>query len=107
MRTNINGCTVYEKAKHNREPIFIRHQTADVYWEETLSQRDGKDRAPANKALIIIPKDSTDYCPKTGDKVIGRIIADEQPPVNAMTIMSVKDFRYGSPKVQHIEVIAE
>lgn len=107
MFTNINGCTVYEKAKHNREPIFIRHQTADVYWEETLSQRDGKDRTPANRALIIIPNDSADYCPKPGDKVIGMIIADERPPADAMTIMSVKDFRYGSPKVQHIEVIAE
>lgn len=107
MRTNRNGCTIYEKTAQNREYIFIRHQTSSVYWEETQSQHDGKDRVPANKTLIIIPKDSTDYFPKTGDKVIGRIIADEQPPVNAMTIMSVKDFRYGSPKVQHIEVIAE
>lgn len=105
--TNRNGCTIYEKTAQNRAYIFIRHQTARVYWEETQSQNDGKDRAPANKAFIAIPDGATDYIPKPGDKVIGELTDAEHPPVTAMTIMTVKDFRYGSSNLQHIEVNAE
>lgn len=105
--TNRDGCTIYEKTKQDRAYIFIRHQTSRIYWEETQSQNDGKDRAPANKAFIAIPNGSTDYIPKTDDKIIGEIIDNEQPPDNSMTVMSVKDFRYGPPQLQHIEVSAE
>lgn len=107
MFTNRPGCTIYERTIQDRAPVFVRRECGPVYWEDTYSQQDGSDRAPQNSAFIVIPATSTDYCPKQGDKIVGEIIADENPPANAITVMTVKDFRYGSPKVQHIEVTAQ
>ena len=107
MFTNRAGCTIYEKTVQNRAPTFVRHDVGAVYWEDTKEQEGGADRSPQNKAFVSIPVSSIDYNPKAGDKIIGSIIADTQPPANAMTVMSVSDFRYGSAFVQHIEVNAE
>lgn len=113
MFTNRKGCTVYEKTVQNRSPTFIRHEIKNIYWEDTYSQeinntQGGSYRTSQNEALIFIPENSlTDYLPKVGDKIVGEIIPDENPPDNAMTIMTVKNFRYGSPAVRHLEVTAE
>ncbi len=103
MFTNKNGCTIYEKTVQNRAPTYIRHVTGAVYVETTSAQENSSDRTPDNEIFISIPADSVTYVPKTDD----RIVDDEQPPQTAMTIMSVQDFRYGSPFIQHIEVKAK
>lgn len=107
MFTNRKGCTIYEKTVHNRAPTYIRHTTGEVYLESSSGQKNGSDRKPDNGIFVSIPETSLSYIPKRSDLIIDDIIDDEQPPVTAMTIMSVKDFRYGSPSVRHIEVNAE
>lgn len=107
MYTNRPGCTIYEKTVRNRAPTYIRHETKDIFWEDTKSQESGSNRTPKNGAFVAIPISSIDYEPKTDDRIVGSIIEDEQPPSTAMTIMSVQDFRYGSPRNQHWEVLAE
>ena len=107
MFTNRDGCTVYEKTVQNRSPTYIRHVTGAVYAETTSAQESGSDRKPDNEIFISIPADSVAYVPKTDDRIVCSIIDDEQPPVTAMTIISVQDRRYGSPFVQHIEVKAK
>lgn len=107
MYTNRPGCTIYEKTGRNRAPTYIRHETKDIFWENRIGQESGSDRAPKNSAFISIPVDSIDYEPKADDRIVGSIITDELPPPTAMTIMSVQDFRYGSPAVRHWEVTAE
>lgn len=107
MFTNKNGCTVYEKILKNRENIYIRHEFGAVYWEDSFGEKNGKDRSPANSALVIIPEKSADYAPKTDDKIVPEIISDEHPPNNAMTIVKVRDFRYVSANISHIEVTAQ
>ncbi len=107
MITNRKGCTVYEKTVQNRAPTYIRHTTGAVWMETSSGQGNGSDRKPDNGIFLSVPEASLSYVPKPGDLIIGDIIDDEQPPVTAMTIMSVKDFRHGSPSVRHIEAIAE
>lgn len=113
MFTNRKGCTIYEKTVQNRSPAFVRHEIKNIYWEDTQSQevntrRESNYRTSQNEALIFIPESSlTDYLPKVSDKIVGEIIPDDNPPDNAMTIMTVKNFSYGSPSVRHLEVTAE
>lgn len=107
MFTNKKGCTIYEKIIQNRSPTYIKHNVGAVYYENSLGEKSGKDRVPDNSALVIIPEKSTDYFPKTDDKIVIDIVADEQPPTTAMTITKVQDFRYGSADSRHIEVTAE
>lgn len=106
MYTNIDGCTIYEKTVVNREPVYVRHVTGRVYWQPSVGESDGKDRSEQNSIFVSIPAASVDYLPKTDDRIVGSIIEDEQPPQTAYTIVNVKDLRYGSPKVQHIELTA-
>lgn len=107
MYTNREGCTIYEKTVQNRAPTYIRHVTGEVFAETTFSQENGSDRKPDNGLFVSIPARSVTYVPKTGDRIVCGIISDEQPPPTAMTIMSVQDFRCGSPFIQHIEVKAK
>lgn len=108
MFTNTEGCTVWEKTVQNRAPTYIRHETGAVYCEDTDAQSDGKDRSPDDKMLIVIPAVNLGgYIPKPDDRIIRGIVPDSQPPQTAMTVMQIKDFRYGSPHVQHIEVTAK
>lgn len=107
MFTNRNGCTIYEKTTHNRAPTYIRHTTGAVYVETVSAQRNGSDRKPDNEIFISIPADHVTYVPKTDDRIVCGIIEDEQPPAKAMAVITVKDFRYGSPFVKHIEVTAK
>lgn len=108
MFTNTNGCTFYEKTVRNRTPAYVRHTTGAVYWEDTTAQTvSGTTRTSENAVLCIIPvKSIQGYVPKPDDRMVSGICADEQPPQTALTVMSVKDFRYGSPAVQHLEVSA-
>ncbi len=107
MYTNRPGCTIYEKTVQNRAPTYIRHEVGEIYWEENTEQADGSDRSPKNVAFVSIPAASTSYSPKTGDRIVGTVIDDEQPPSKAMSVMKSSDLRYGSPLVQHWEITAE
>ena len=108
MFTNTEGCTVWEKTEKDRAPVYIRHETGADYWEGADAQRGGKNRSPDDYALIVIPAANLGgYLPKPDDRIIRGVISDEQPQQSAMTVVSVKDFRYGSQRVQHVEVIAK
>lgn len=108
MFTNQNACTVYEKTMVNRAPAYIRHVITSVYWELTRGEsRQGTNRNPQDGALCIIPKKSlTDYVPQTDDRIVCGICEAASPPQDAMTVRQIRDFRYGSPAVQHLEVSA-
>ncbi len=105
MFTNKDGCTIYEKTIQNRAPTYIRHTTGAVYWEETAAQQQSNTaRSETCSVLCCIPAASLTYLPKKDDRIVCGICAEEQPPKTAHTVMRVKDLRYGSHAVQHVEV---
>lgn len=106
MFTNLEGCTVYEKTVQNRTPAYTRHEFGAVCWQPDMSMESGNDRTPHNDDFISVPEDSADYLPKRGDLIVNTVVPDVQPPVNALTITEVKDLRYGSKRVRHIEMKA-
>lgn len=107
MFTNCEGCTIYEKVTVDRAPSYIKHTTGDIYWEPSTGQTDGSDRRPKRSVFVNIPDFSTDYLPKEDDRVVCGIIESTTPPATALTVMNVKDLRYGSPRVRHIELTLE
>ena len=107
MFTNCEGITIYEKTVVNRAPAYAKHTTGAVYWQPSDGQSDGQDRAPKKSVFVNIPETSADYLPKEDDRVVRGIINDVSPPHQALTVMNVKDLRYGSPRVRHIELILE
>ena len=107
MFTNCEGITIYEKTVVNRAPAYIRHTTGSIYWQPSEGQTDGQDRKPQKSVFVNIPDTSTDYLPKEDDRVVRGIINDTAPPHAALTVMNVKDLRYGSPLVRHIELTLE
>lgn len=106
MFTNLAGCTIYEKIKRDRQPAYIRHITGPCYWQPSEGQTGGADRIPQTDDFVSIPAASVTYLPKKDDRIVGSIIEAETPPADALTVMNVKDLRYGSPRVQHIELTA-
>ena len=106
MFTNAS-CTVWEKAERNRSPTYVKHEYAAVYWEDIHGQSDGKDRDPENKALIVIHASQLGYFPKPDDRIICGHSDSESYVPDALTVASVSDRLYGSPTVQHIEIIAK
>lgn len=108
MFTNKPACTIWEKTVQNRNPVYIRHVMGPVYWEDTHGETAGSiARDPEDKALCIIHAPLVTYLPRRDDRILPGECADEQPPQNALTVTSVKDFRYGSATVAHIEVTAK
>lgn len=108
MFTNQNACTIYEKTVQNRAPTYVRHTTGAVYWEETNAQQQSDaSRKQSCSVFCSIPVASlTGYIPKPDDRIVCGSCEESQPPKNAYTVMGVKDLRYGSPAVQHVEVTA-
>lgn len=109
MITNTPAVTVWEKTVINRAPAYIRHQTGAAYWEDTNGETvNGITRNPDDRALMIVSsKNLGGYLPKTDDRMMRGAVEDAQPPNTALTVTSVKDFRYGTSRVQHIEVTAK
>ena len=108
--TNISGLTVWQKTVADRAPTYVRHTFGASYLEDTRGQTAtaSDSRNPADTCFIAIPAVSiSNYIPKKDDKIIAGIVADEVPPSDALTVMQVKNFLYGSPKMQHIEVNAK
>ena len=109
MFTNKIGCTVYEhKVGADRMEAYVRHFIPTIYWEDTKGQtQSGTSMKQLDSVLCIIPASSlSDYIPKRNDRIVCGRCNDAEPPENCRTVMEVKDFRYGSPEVQHIEVTA-
>ena len=112
MFTNREHCTVYEKTIVSRTPAWVRHEEGAVYWENTDGQEvstsgTGTSRTAADSAFIVMPVSSVGYVPKPDDRIVSGLCTDGQPPKTALTVMSVKDFRYGSKENQHLEVRAK
>lgn len=105
MFTNMEACTIWEKTVQNRAPVYVKHVIRQVYWEETHGETvNGITRDPDDKILCIVPVASVTYKPKRDDRIVPGESNDTTPPGTALTVTSVKDFRYGSAKVQHIEI---
>lgn len=101
--TNIPAVTVWEKTLVNRAPAYVRHETGAAYWQDNRGQTN--ERQPDDSIFLAIHADQIGgYVPKTDDRVLPGSIADETPPKNAYTVANVKDLRYGSRMMQHIEV---
>lgn len=107
MFTNCEGCTIYEKTVVNRAPAYIRHTTGRIYWQPSVGQTGGNVRHSRNNIFVNIPEASTTYLPKCDDRVVRGIIEAAAPPHDALTVMVVKDLRFGSPRVRHIELNLE
>lgn len=109
MFTNTPAVTIWEKAVVNHTPTCIRHQTGAAYWEDTNGETiNGITRNPDDKILMIVSAANLgEYMPKADDRIMRGSVDDAQPPKTALTITSVNDFRYGSSRVQHIEVTAK
>ena len=109
MFTNTPAVTIWGKAVVNHTPTYIRHQTGAAYWEDTNGETvNGITRNPDDRVLMIVSAANLgEYMPKADDRIMRGDIAEEQPPKTAMTVTAVKDFRYGSGRVQHIEVTAK
>ena len=101
MFTNKIGCTVFERTVGKvRMEQYVRLFFPAIYWVDmSMKQQDS--------VLRIIPAASVSgYIPKRSDRILcGRCTAAE-PPEECRTVMEVKDFRYGSAGVQHLEVTA-
>lgn len=110
MFTNQVGCTVYERTvSDDRMETYIRHFIPDIYWENTTGQMQmDRSMKQLDSVLCIIPSSSlSNYIPKRDDRIVCGRCDDADPPKDgARSIMQVKDFLYGSPEVQHIEVKA-
>lgn len=106
MFTNIEGCTIYEKTVVNRAPAYIRHTTGPAYWQPSVGETTGADRTDQNDIFVSLPAASVTYLPKKDDRIVGAVINDTAPPNSAFTVANVKDLRYGSPRVQHVEITA-
>lgn len=106
MFTNQPACTIWEKTTVNHAPAYVRHETGPVYWQDCRGQNEA--RTTENNVFIAIPAGSVNgYMPKLDDRIMPGAVADASPPKDALTVMQVKDFLYGSPMMQHIEVTAK
>lgn len=109
MYTNKIGCTVYERTVGaDRMEAYTRHFIPTVYWEDKRGQSvTDKSMTQSDYVLCVIPAGSLGYVPKPDDLIVcGRCTDTEPPETGTRTVLEVKDFRYGSPDVQHIEVTA-
>ena len=109
MYTNKVGCTVYEKTVANRMEVYARHFIPAVYWEDTTAQvQTNTSMKQQDMVCCIIPASSiSDYIPKKDDIIVCGRYEGENPPKHGRIIMTVEDFRYGSPNVQHLELTAQ
>ncbi|MCM1316265.1 MAG: hypothetical protein NC244_12945 [Alistipes senegalensis] len=107
MFTNTKVITVFHKTTDvkKRLPTWEKHLLYGVYWENCSgqSEEDG-GMEENNEILCIIPEKSLkNFIPCKDDFICLGDVEEK----GSLTIMSVKDFRYGSGKVRHIEVTAK
>ncbi len=107
MFTNTKVITVFHKTTDNekRLPVWEKHLFYNVYWENCSRQStESKSMTESDKIFCIIPEKSLkNFIPCKDDYIcLGDV--DEK---GSLTVMEVKDFRYGSGNVRHIEVTAK
>ena len=107
MFTNTKVITIFHKTTdvEKRLPKWEKHLFYDIYWENSSGQSESnKGMTENNGILCIIPEKSLkNFIPCKDDYIcLGDV--DEH---GSLTVMEVKDFRYGSGKVRHIEVTAK
>lgn len=107
MFTNTKVITVFHKNidPEKRLPKWEKYLFYDVYWENCSAQsEENKGMGESNLILCIIPEKSLkNFIPCKDDKIS---VGDVENPEN-LTVMDVKNFRYGSKNVRHIEVTAK
>ena len=107
MFTNTTVITVFHKTTDVEKslPTWEKHLFYGVYWENCSAQ-SGEDKGMKenNQILCIIPEKSVKNFIPCKDDFICLGDVDEK---GSLTIMSVKDFCYGSAKIRHIEVTAK
>ena len=107
MFTNTKIITVFHKTvdPEKRLPVWEKHIFQNVYWENCSAQsEESKGMGESNLILCMIPETSLkDFIPCKDDY----ICPGDAEEKGSLTIMDVKDFRYGSPHVRHIEVTAK
>lgn len=105
MFTNTKVITIFHKTVKNRLAVWEKHLFFGVYWENCSGQSESnKGMTESNQILCIIPEKSLkNFIPCKDDYICLGDVEEK----GSLTIMSVKDFRYGSGKVRHIEVTAK
>ncbi len=107
MFTNTKVITVFHKTTdvEKRLPTWEKHLFYDVYWENCSGQsEESRGMGESNEILCIIPEKSlNNFIPCKDDYICLGDVEEK----GSLTIMSVKNFRYGSGKVRHIEVTAK
>lgn len=105
MFTNTKVITIFHKTVKNRLAVWEKHLFYGVYWENCSAQSESsKGMTESNEILCIIPEKSLKNFIPCKDDFICLGDVDER---GSLTVMEVKDFRYGSGKVRHIEVTAK
>ncbi len=110
MFTNTKVITVFHKTTdtEKRLPVWQKHLFYGVYWEncsgQSESNKGNKGMDENNEIMCIIPEKSLKSFIPCKDDLICLGDVEEK---GGLTIMSVKNFRYGSGKVRHIEVTAK
>lgn len=105
MFTNTKVITVFHKTVKNRLPEWEKHLFYNVYWENCSGQsEESRGMGESNEILCIIPEKSLkNFIPCKDDYICLGDVEEK----GSLTIMSVRNFRYGSGKVKHIEVTAK
>ena len=107
MFTNTKVITVFHKTTdiEKRLPVWEKHLFYDVYWENCSGQSEEDGGVEENNEILcIIPEQSLkNFIPCKDDFICLGDVEEK----GSLSIMSVKDFRYGSEKVRHIEVTAK
>lgn len=115
MFTNTEIITVFHKTvdKKSRLEVLKKHNFHNVYWENCSAQDNSKiskSMTEDNMIFCIIPESSViDFIPYKDDLIVKGDFENVHN-LNSnqyFTVMSVKDFRYGSDSVHHLEVNAK
>jgi len=110
MFANTEIITVFHKKVDSGKHLEIweKHTFRNVYWENCSAMDNSKiskSMTEDDSVFCVIPENSIgDFIPEKDDKIIK---GDTNNRDKSFTIMSVKDFRYGSDRVHHIEVNAK
>lgn len=110
MFTNTEIITVFHKTTdpEKRLPKWEKHLFHDVYWENCSAQsEENKGMGESNLILCIIPEKSLKNFIPCKDDFIALGDIEKFENAEKFTVMDVKNFRYGSKIVRHIEVTAK
>ena len=108
MFTNSECCTVWEKTIQDHMEVYVPHVFYDVYCQSTTAQTvQNTSREPDDGYLFIIHQSKIPYMPKKDDKIMLGAFFEDIPQKEALTVNEIRDFRFGSWNVRHIEVIAK